>query len=86
MLWAVKDETTWAWEMYEIDERHTRLLTRVRIRYNWTSPSIIFLLLLDVGDIVMMRKCMLGIKRRAEAVAARHRELLPSSSDASAAP
>lgn len=36
------------------------------MHYNWLSPSIFFALPLDIGDIVMMRKCMLGIKRRAE--------------------
>ncbi len=68
MLWQDKDGTTsWAWGLYKINESQTRLVTRVRIRYNWMSPTIIFFLLLDVGDIVMMHKCMLGIKQRAEA-------------------
>lgn len=68
MLWhgEKKDEVTWFWGLYPLDERRTRLITRVRLRYNWTSPTIIFSLLLDVGDIVMMRKCLLGIKRRAD--------------------
>ncbi len=48
------------------DEHQTRLITRVRIRYNWTSPAILFDLLVEFADIIMMRKCMLGIKRRAE--------------------
>jgi len=52
----------------------TRLITRVRLRYDWTSPTILFNLALDVGDIVMMRRCLLGIKRRAEALA-RSREI-----------
>jgi hypothetical protein len=42
----------------------------VRMHYNWLSPSILFSLAIDVGDIVMMRKCMLGIKRRAESLSA----------------
>jgi hypothetical protein len=44
------------------------LITRVHLRYDWRSASIIFNLMLDVGDIMMMRKCMLGIKERAEAL------------------
>lgn len=78
MLWGDTDgELTWVWGLYPIDETQTRLITRVRLRYNWTSPAIIFYLALDVGDIIMMRKCMLGIKRRAESLAtqtARHSE------------
>ena len=47
----------------------TRLVTRVRIRCRWLRPTILFHLPLDVGDIVMMRKCMLGIRRRAGTLA-----------------
>jgi hypothetical protein len=67
LLWdEKKGDTTWAWGLYPQDGI-TRLVSRIRIRYDWTSPWILFNLPLDVGDIVMMRKCMLGIKRRAEA-------------------
>jgi hypothetical protein len=67
MLWGDKDgDTTWCWGLYPVDKNRTRLITRVRILYRWLSPWIPFLLLLDVGDIVMMRKCLLGIKERAE--------------------
>lgn len=67
MLWGDKDgDATWCWELYPLDEARTRLVTRLRVRYRWNSPWIIFNLLMDVGNIVMMRKCMLGIKRRAE--------------------
>ncbi|MBL7162293.1 MAG: hypothetical protein ISS57_06780 [Anaerolineales bacterium] len=34
--------------------------------YNWLSPAILFDLALDVGDFVMMRQSILGIKARAE--------------------
>jgi hypothetical protein len=67
MLWGDKENfSTWYWGLYPIDSDHTRLVTRVRLHYRWLSPTIIFSLLLDIGDIVMMRKCMLGIKMRAE--------------------
>ncbi|MBI2955431.1 MAG: hypothetical protein HYY30_14045 [Chloroflexi bacterium] len=70
MLWVDQEGgTTWFWGLYPLDDGHTRLITRVHIRYNWTSPWILFHLALDAGDIVMMRKCMLGIKQRAEALA-----------------
>ncbi len=73
ILWWDKKTlfTTWLWMLCPLDEQDTRLITRVRLHYNWLSPTIIFNLLLDVGDIVMMRKCMLGIKRRAETAAGR---------------
>ena len=71
LWWDKKGDTTWSWGLYPLDESRTRLITRVRMRYHWLSPSIVFNLLLDVGDIVMMRKCLLGIKRRAEWTAPR---------------
>ena len=67
LWWDKKGSVTWLWGLYPLDEAHTRLITRVRMCYHWLSPWIFFDLLLDVGDIVMMRKCMLGIKLRAEA-------------------
>jgi hypothetical protein len=39
------------------------------MRYRWLSPSILFGLLVDLFDIVMMRRAMLGIKERAESLA-----------------
>jgi hypothetical protein len=68
ILWGDKgrNNLTWLWALHPIDGNRTRLITRVRLRYVWTSSEILFNLVLDVGDIVMMRKCLLGIKRRAE--------------------
>ena len=42
------------------------MISRLRVRYAWTSPMITYYLIQDVGDIVMLRKRMLGIKERAE--------------------
>ncbi len=71
ILWGdKKGENTWLWLFNQKDEEHTRLITRVRLHYNWLSPDMIFNLALDAGDIIMMRKCLFGIKERAEALAA----------------
>jgi hypothetical protein len=67
MLWWDKiGDSTWVWEIYPEGESASRLVTRVRVKYQWLSPVILFNLLIEFFDIVMMRKCMLGIKRRAE--------------------
>ncbi len=67
MLWAAKeDQATWLWGLYPQDENHTRLISRVRVRYTWRLPWVLYYPLQDVGDIFMMRKCMLSIKRRVE--------------------
>ncbi len=71
MLWRDKaGDTTWYWGLEPLDERQTRLITRIRMHYRWTSPmAILFDLLVEFADIVMMRKCLRGIKRRAEEAA-----------------
>ena len=70
MVWVDdRGHTSWLWLLDPIDECSTRLITRVRMRYQWLRPAILFDLLVEFGDIVMMRKSMLGIKERAEALA-----------------
>ncbi len=54
---------TWAWALYKIDAERTRLVTRLR----WRTTSVVSQFVLDAFEIIMMRKCLLGIKRRAEA-------------------
>ena len=55
---------TWAWGLYKIDAERTRLVTRLR----WRATSLVSQFALDAFEIIMMRKCLLGIKRRAEAL------------------
>jgi hypothetical protein len=62
---------TWLWYLDRIDETHTRLITRCRDQYRWTDPLVLpQQLLTEAGDLPFMRKCMLGIKARAERLAA----------------
>ena len=56
---------TWAWGLYPLDREHTRLVTRLR----WRVDSSVSILLMEAGEIWMMRKCLLGIKQRVEASA-----------------
>jgi hypothetical protein len=72
LWWAGKNEqTTWAWGLYPTFDGTTRLVTRVRAPFSWRQPmSAVWLLLDEVADFPMMRKCLLGIKRRAETQAA----------------
>ena len=71
MLWNLPGRGfSWAWGLYPLDGRRTRLVTRIHMRYEWRFPRILGYFVIDVGDFIMMRKCMLGIKRRAEGAAA----------------
>jgi hypothetical protein len=66
--WDQKGDSSWAWGIYPEGETAARLVTRVRMKYRLFSPAILFNLLVEFGDLVMMRQCLLGIKRRAEAI------------------
>jgi hypothetical protein len=74
MLWE-KGGGTWLWLLEPAGPEHTRLITRMRGRYRWTRPAIVTeLILMEIGDPFIMRKCLLGTKQRAERLAAeRHR-------------
>ena len=63
-----------------IDEPHTRLLLRVRGKFNGLVEKLWGRVLFDAGDFVMMRKMLLGIKERAE------RQVHPASLSTSASP
>ncbi|MEA2580876.1 MAG: hypothetical protein QOE83_1768 [Actinomycetota bacterium] len=75
LWWDRKNQlTTWVWVLDPMPEGMTRLVTRVRSRSSSRRPmSVFWLLMVEVADFPMMRKCLLGIKRRAEALAAGRR-------------
>ena len=66
LWWDGKGDSSWVWDIQPEGEADFRLVTRVRVKYRLLSPAIAFNLLVEFFDIIMMRKCMLGIKRRAE--------------------
>jgi hypothetical protein len=69
MAWNLPGrDFTWAWGLYPEGEGRTRLVSRIRMKYVWKWPVILGYFIIDVGDFIMMRKCMWGIKRRAEGV------------------
>lgn len=71
MLWWDKEGyVTWLWEIRPIDKDRSRLITRVRMKYRWWSLTAVFNVLVEFFDWFMMRRSMLGIKSRAEALSA----------------
>jgi hypothetical protein len=68
LLWE-KPHSTWVWKLEPIAGGRTRLVTRLKDRYSWqASPAnaLLSLILFEFGDFPMMRKLLLGVKRRAE--------------------
>ncbi len=66
LWWDQKGKASWLWQLTETASGQTRLLTRLRTQYDFSFPWVIYYILYDLGDIIMMRKCMLGLKARAE--------------------
>jgi hypothetical protein len=72
MVWweRKRQATSWVWGLYPTGDGQTRLITRVRNDYRKGLSNFVFgLLLIEPADFPLMRKCMLGIKRRAENIA-----------------
>jgi hypothetical protein len=74
LLWG-KPDSTWAWTLTPLPGGGTRLVTRLRCRYDWSAPAGVALsaVLLEFGDFPMMRRMLKGIKERAEGAAPRRR-------------
>jgi hypothetical protein len=70
MLWGTLPDTTWLWVCEPCADGTTRLITRIRSHYRWLSPTIAFSLLVEFADIWMIRKMLLNLRERAEALAA----------------
>jgi hypothetical protein len=71
MIWGTPGETTWVWVLDPLPDGATRLITRVRSKYRWRSPSsIAFAPLLEFADIWMMRRMLLNLRARIEDTAA----------------
>lgn len=66
LWWDHKGKGTWGWFLHPTVDGSTRLLSRLRTKYDLSFPWIIYYLIYDFGDIIMMSKCMKGIKARAE--------------------
>lgn len=68
MVWE-KPSSSWVWSLHPQEGGTTRLVTRVRLRYRFTRPTVLAdLILMELGDFPMMRRELLGIRRRAEAL------------------
>jgi hypothetical protein len=68
LVWSKRD-STWAWCLTPTEDNSTRLVTRLRARYELTPFLPVTLLLMELGDYPMMRKMLLGLRQRAEATA-----------------
>jgi hypothetical protein len=75
LLWA-KPHSTWSWKLTQLDDGRTRLVTRLKERYDWRSPgmALLTLVLFEFGDFPMMRTLLPGVRWRAERLASQHHQ------------
>src|ERR1017187_6305169 len=52
--------------LFPVDEKHTRLVIRARLRYRWTDSRILLDLFTEFGDHVAVPKMLLGVRDRVE--------------------
>jgi hypothetical protein len=69
LVWS-KPDSTWSWHLSPAENgSSTRLVTRLRARYELTPFLPVTLLLMEIGDFPMMRRMLLGLRQRAETTA-----------------
>lgn len=66
-------ELTWALGLYPRDDGTTRLVVRLRSIYTWRPGEPLVTLFIEPGHFILERQMLRGIKRRAEALAEKHR-------------
>ena len=70
LWWDRKGEYSWEWILDEGSPGVTRLVSRLRATYPpLLSARTLYTAFATTGDVVMMRRCLLGIRDRAEALA-----------------
>ena len=66
LVWA-KPDSTWAWRLTAHDAGGTRMVVRLKARYDLVAFLPVTLALMEIADFPMMRRMLLGIRERAEA-------------------
>jgi hypothetical protein len=75
LWWDHKGEYSWEWTLEPMPDGSTRLVSRLRATYPpLLSTRTIYAAVATTGDIVMMRRCLRGIRDRAEAAARSQQE------------
>ena len=79
LIWA-KADASWVWSLQPMGVHHTRLVVRLRQRYDWRRPwaALPAIALLELADFVMMRRMLIGVRWRAEELAGHRRERIVS--------
>lgn len=68
LIWSgEKGDSAFTWALYPLDERHTRLVSRIRFSHRWSQPGLMALdSFTEVTDHLAVRKILQGVKGRVE--------------------
>ncbi len=72
LIWrgdAAPSNGSFLWALDPVDESHTRLISRIRLRYHWTDRRILLDLFTEFADPVAVPRILMGIKGRVEGLA-----------------
>jgi hypothetical protein len=59
-------DSSFVWALYPIDASHTRLISRIRLRYHWRDRGLALDLFTEFADHVAVPKILEGLKGRVE--------------------
>ncbi len=69
LIWTGRESPplgAFTWALYPLDANHTRLVSRIRIRYHWTDRTFVLALFTEFADHVAVPKILAGVKDRVE--------------------
>jgi hypothetical protein len=69
LIWqseALPHDGAFTWALYPVDESHTRLVTRIRLRYHWASRALALDLFTEFADPIAVPKILAGVRNRVE--------------------
>jgi hypothetical protein len=69
LIWAGAEdppEGAFTWALFPVDEKHTRLVMRIRFHHHWTDRRMLLDLFTEFADHVAVPKMLLGIRDRVE--------------------
>ncbi len=69
LIWqseAQPHDGAFTWALYPVDPSHTRLVSRIRLRYHWKIRALVLDLFTEFADHVAVPRILIGVRNRVE--------------------
>jgi hypothetical protein len=69
LIWqseAQPHDGAFTWALYPVDQIHTRLVSRIRLRYHWKIRALVLDLFTEFADHVAVPRILTGVRNRVE--------------------